>query len=115
MGRGQERSKPHFNMRFALRCLPRPRRIRYISHLSKSLSCASVLLGSPGYGLPGRRCSAAVPLVFSGHQQAFHYRDAAGTRLRRRGPSLAAVRPGALDGGLWLSKTAQMLQVQLII
>lgn len=68
-----------------------------------SLSCASVLVGSPELVLPGRRCNAAMPLVFSWHQLAFHSPDAAGALLRKSDLPLAAAGPVPLDGGLWLS------------
>lgn len=44
-----------------------------------------------------------MPLVFSGHRWAFRSHVAAGSRLHRHDPPLAALRPDALDGGLWLS------------
>lgn len=74
-----------------------------------------MLLGSPEFALPGRWCSAAVPLVFSGRRQAFHSHDAAGALLHRHDPPRAAVRPDALDGGLWLSKKQHTLKLELVM
>lgn len=67
-----------------------------------------MLVGSPGFVLHGRQCSAVVLLVFSGHRQAFHSHVAAGSLLHRRDLTLVVLRPDALDGGLWLSKMQHM-------
>lgn len=74
-----------------------------------------MLLGSPEFVLPGRWCSAAVPLVFSERRQAFHSHDAAGALLHRHDPLLAAVRPDVLDEVLSLSKIQHTLKLQLVM
>lgn len=98
-----ERVSPHLNMGFVLQGVLRPGRLHSISCQSKSLVCASGPVGSPELFLRGRWCSAAAPLVSSGRRQAFRSRDAAGAPLRSHDQPPAAVRPRALDGGLWLS------------
>ncbi len=56
-----------------------------------------------------------MPLVFSWRRLAFHSHDAASALLHRRDPPLAAVRPDALDGGLWLSKIQHNVKLNLTL
>lgn len=65
-----------------------------------------MLVGSPELVLPERRCSAAAPLVFSGHRLAFRCSpDAAGAPPHRPDLPQAAQGLVPLDGGLGLPVT----------
>lgn len=86
--------------------------LRCISHQRKSLSCASVLVGNLECVLLCRQYNAAVPPVVSGRRQASHSHDAAEVLLHRHDLPRTAVRPGALDGGLWLSEIQHKLNYE---
>lgn len=98
MRRRPENFHPSFMIGF-----PRLRRLRRISRKRNGFSSASVLAGSPGLVLPGRRCRGVVLLVFSWHQLASRSPDAAGGLLHRPGLPPAAVVLVPLDEALWLS------------
>lgn len=85
-----------------------------ISRERKSSFCVSVLAGSPELVLPERRCSAAAPLVVSGHRPAFRCSpDAAGAPLYTPGLPRAAQGLVPLDGGLGLPATQKHTKVEM--
>lgn len=107
MRRRPENFHPSFMIGF-----PRLRRLRRISRKRNGFSSASVLAGSPGLVLPGRRCRGVVLLVFSWHQLASRSPDAAGGLLHRPGLPPAAVVLVPLDEALWLSVMQQTTEVR---